>query len=656
MLVLLPLISGVLLFLMFSETSCWRSSLLSAALVMGVLVAFLTEILSAFRLLGLIGVAGAWALVSLALGFIYFKKYKKKKIASLNSLIQQIKFLPKKPLALLSLLGLGFIVAAVGLTAVVAAPNTWDSMTYHMSRVAHWIQNASVAHYPTYYLPQLFHPPLAEFAILHLQVLIGGDRLANLVQWFSMVGSIVGVSLIAKQLGANWHGQVFAAVFCATIPMGILQGSSTQNDYVVTFWLVCFASYVLQTVKSGINLKRLLGLGASLGLAILTKTSAYFWAFPFCLWLLFWGIKKIGRQVWKPILLVAIVVIGLNLSHSLRNFELFSTLLGAPADYQQEYKIEVLSLPTFVSNILKNLALHLDIVRNLSLQSVITPTTGIAEKLISIIHSGLGVDVNDPRTTWPPNSFQVPGLSFDENTAGNPLHLLILLLSIVFFTKIPVLHKNKHIALYMLSLVGGFIMLCLLLKWQPYQSRHHLYFFVLFSGFVGTVFSSIVNKRVIYYFAIFLIVISMPWVVNNKFRPMKGSDSIFMLSRIDGYFSNRIWLKEPYTGATNFLQSVDCGVVGLSLEEAPFTSTSVPWEYPLWVLSSENGSKFEHVNIKNASAAKSIVEPHANFTPCAIIAFEPKQSSLKERQEIVTEKGTYLRKWSADPLTVYLSR
>lgn len=656
MLVLLPLISGVLLFLIFSQTSCWRSSLLSAALVMGVLVAFLTEILSAFRLLGLIGVAGAWALVSLALGFIYFKKYKKKKIASLNSLIQQIKFLPKKPLALLSLLGLGFIVAAVGLTAVVAAPNTWDSMTYHMSRVAHWIQNASVAHYPTYYLPQLFHPPLAEFAILHLQVLIGGDRLANLVQWFSMVGSIVGVSLIAKQLGANWQSQVFAAVFCATIPMGILQGSSTQNDYVVTFWLVCFASYVLQTVKSGINLKRLLGLGASLGLAILTKTSAYFWAFPFCLWLLFWGIKKIGRQVWKPILLVAIVVIGLNLSHSLRNFELFSTLLGAPADYQQEYKIEVLSLPTFVSNIIKNLALHLDIVRNLSLQSVITPTTGIAQKLISIIHSGLGLDVNDPRTTWPPNSFQVPGLSFDENTAGNPLHLLILLLSIVIFTKIPVLHKNKHIALYMLSLVGGFIMLCLLLKWQPYQSRHHLYFFVLFSAFVGTVFSSLVNKRIIYYFAIFLIVISMPWVVNNKFRPMKGSDSIFMVSRIDGYFSNRTWLKEPYTGATNFLQSVDCGVVGLSLEEAPFTSTSVPWEYPLWVLSSENGSKFEHVNIKNASAAKSIVEPHANFTPCAIIAFEPKQSSLKERQEIVTEKGTYLRKWSADPLTVYLSR
>ena len=58
---------------------------------MGVLVALLTEILSAFRLLLPIGVAGAWALVSLALGFIYFKYYKKRSIVSLNSLIQGIK-------------------------------------------------------------------------------------------------------------------------------------------------------------------------------------------------------------------------------------------------------------------------------------------------------------------------------------------------------------------------------------------------------------------------------------------------------------------------------------------------------------------------------------------------------------------------------------
>ncbi len=659
MFVLLPLISGIILFLIFSKSSCWRSSLLSAALVMGVLVTLLTEILSAFKLVGLIGVAGAWGLVSLALGFIYFPLSKKRSTAKLPHLSQAINLVSKKPLTVLLISGVSFIIAAVGLTAIVAPPNTWDSMTYHMSRVVHWIQNHSVAHYPTYYLPQLFHPPLAEFAILHLQILSGGDRFANLVQWFSMVGSIVGVSLIAKQLGADWRGQVFAAVVCATIPMVILQGSSTQNDLAVAFWLVCFAHYVLLVVQSGINLPLVLGLAASLGLAILTKTSAYFWAFPFCVWLLIWGLKNLRQQVGKPILLVALVVVALNFSHYQRNFELFGTLLGAQADYQQEYKIDVISLQTFVSNIIRNLALHLDIVRNLGLQSILTPTTGMAEKMIRLIHAGLGVDVGDPRTTWPPNSFTVPGLSFDENTAGNPVHFFLICLSALIFMARKSLRAQKYLALYLISLLGGFLLFCLLLKWQPYQTRHHLSLFVLISPFVGTVMSYSINKKVLYYVAIFILIASMPWVFNNKFRPLTGSESIFRLSRIEQYFVNRPWLKEPYTGATQFFQSAGCSKVGLSLEEVPFTSTSVPWEYPFWVLSNENGkpvTQFKHINIKNASAAKSSVYPHANFTPCAIIAFEPEKSRLRQRQELVIPQGTYLRKWSAVPLTVYVSR
>ncbi|MCS7249274.1 MAG: hypothetical protein NZ840_13700, partial [Anaerolineales bacterium] len=44
------------------------------------------------------------------------------------------------------------------------------------------------------------------------------------------IGAALGVSSIAEQLGAGVWGQLFAAVLSASIPMGILQGSSTQND------------------------------------------------------------------------------------------------------------------------------------------------------------------------------------------------------------------------------------------------------------------------------------------------------------------------------------------------------------------------------------------------------------------------------------------
>ena len=79
----------------------------------------------------------------------------------------------------------------------------------------------SLAFYPTACRRQLHNPVWAESAVLHLLLLSGTDRLVNLVQWFSMAGSVVGVSLIAGQLGAGRRGQALAALFCGTLPMGI---------------------------------------------------------------------------------------------------------------------------------------------------------------------------------------------------------------------------------------------------------------------------------------------------------------------------------------------------------------------------------------------------------------------------------------------------
>ena len=94
-----------------------------------------------------------------------------------------------------------------------------------------------------------------------------------------MVGSILGVSLIAKELGARRSGQLLAAIFVATLPMAILQGSSTNNDHVVSLWIVCFVYFSLKIMRQGIKPLLLVCLGASLGLAILTKGTAYIYAF-----------------------------------------------------------------------------------------------------------------------------------------------------------------------------------------------------------------------------------------------------------------------------------------------------------------------------------------------------------------------------------------
>ncbi len=77
--------------------------------------------------------------------------------------------------------------------------------------------------------------------MLHLYVLAGGDRFVNFIEWFSMVGSVIAVSFIAFRFGAGNRGQWLASLFVATLPMGIVQASSSMTDYVVAFWILCAA-------------------------------------------------------------------------------------------------------------------------------------------------------------------------------------------------------------------------------------------------------------------------------------------------------------------------------------------------------------------------------------------------------------------------------
>jgi 4-amino-4-deoxy-L-arabinose transferase-like glycosyltransferase len=80
--------------------------------------------------------------------------------------------------------------------------------------------------------------------------LSGGDRFVNAVQWLAVIGSVLCTSLITKLLGGDSRAQIFAAVLAVTVPMVILRGSSTQNDLVVTLWLLVFVSCVLRMMAS----------------------------------------------------------------------------------------------------------------------------------------------------------------------------------------------------------------------------------------------------------------------------------------------------------------------------------------------------------------------------------------------------------------------
>jgi len=522
------------------------------------------------------------------------------------------------------------------LIALIAPPNTWDSLAYHMSRVVHWMQDRSVAHYPTNIVRQIYTNPWAEFAIMHLQILSKGDRFANLVQWFSMAGSIIGVSLIAGQLGASAAGQILAAVICATIPMAILQSSSTQNDLTVSFWLVCCV-YNLIEWRNRPSRGRSLAVGASLGLAVLTKATAYLYAPPFLAWIFVSALRKHGRAVWKPALLAVLIALAVNLGHYTRNFRLFGHPIR-PGSQVWLHSCKAFTPRFICSKLVRNIGLHMG-----------TPFPRLnapLEKAMRAIDSKLGIEAKDPRPGWFVPHY-VPITSYNENFDGNPLHLILIAVSITAMLSLRRLRKSHDLPAYLLCLLAAFLLFNFYVRRSSWNSRLHLALFVLSSPLTALVLLKTFPAPITNGIAVVLIIAAFPWVLFNEYRPLAARSNVFNTTRLDQYFTNNPKWREPYKAAARFLTSRNRSNIGLCLSRHD-------WEYPLWVLLRRNGGRpvrLEHVNVNNTSNDRYAAPPFNNFVPDAVVAVR-----VPKGAEMDTRWGLYRKEWESQPITVFLPR
>ncbi|MEL6232249.1 MAG: glycosyltransferase family 39 protein [Cyanobacteria bacterium J06627_3] len=639
MAVILPVASLILLVLIGSKLFHYRrEALLAGLMAWALIVTGLTEVLSLIGGLNIILLTLAWLAVTVGLAFFLWQAYGPRLLKSApHHWFSPSAFIDLPVTLKLSTVLLTLALLAIGATAVIAAPNHSDSMEYHLSRVMHWIQNGSVAHYPSHNIFQLYQNPWSEFAIAHLQILSHSDRFSGSVQWVSMLGSMFGVSLIAKELGARRNGQILAGIFAATMPMAVLQGSSTNNDHVVALWMVCFVYFALVTMRQGIRPLSVVCLGASLGLAILTKGTAYIYAFPFCIWLLLWGIKRLGWQMVKPMVGIIAIVIAINAGHYLRNFGLFGSPLGSPGDETGA----AFGIKYLISNVVRNLALHADIVRNLHLEGVITPITGIVEKVIRILHDIMGVDVSDPLTTSAKDPrFYVPGLSFNEDKAGNPLHLVIIFISTGLLLINGRLQQRRRLFVYWLASTGAFLLFCQLLTWSTPRCRLHLPIFILFAALVGTVIGNSLNRRVVNVLTIFLVLLSFQWVFNNQIRPLTGENTILTNPRPAQYFTTQPTLEKIYTNAAGEINNQNCANVGMVYENISF-------EYPYWLLlkAPRKGFKLQHVGVANDSEPMASTSPYNSFEPCLIMKTASSKLDETLDSEINVDGKVYQEIW-----------
>jgi hypothetical protein len=625
-----------------------RELFLSIAVLWGVSVTVVTEALSGFSWLTFGPIAAFWSLALLvSIGIVVSAAQNRSPVSP-----------PLGARATLLLAGLAIIVALTGVTALLAPPNSYDSMAYHMSRVMHWVQNRNVAFYPTHILTQLVLNPWAEFAIMHLQILSGGDRFANFVQWFSMIGSLVGASLLAKELGGNRLSQLFAAVFAATIPMGVLQSSSTQNDYAASFWLVCFVYFSIALMRrEQIHWRYVWAAGLSLGLAVLTKGTAYIFAAPFAVWIGCALARKFRAQSWKPALVAGAACLALNAGHYARNLDLFGFPIGPVAkDSLGKLTNDVVRPATIVSNLARNVALHLG-----------TPSRRVnaaIDRAIRELHRLLNLDVEDSATTWPAKLSDIeisdpqipwPATIFEiapsrhEGKAGNPLHLFLLLAAILLFLfRAPKkAETSRFLPGYLAALASGFLLFCVLLKWQPWNSRLHLPLFVLAAPFVAAVLCARLSERLVFAIALVLLLSAAPWLFFNASRPLLGNHSVWRQTRVQQYFINRPALREAYLEAARLIKTQNCRRIGLVM-------TTFDWEYPLWPLlkaETDDMIRIEHVHVANASGALA-ASRLKGFAPCAIVS----SRRAGNFEKLTDENGVYTKVWASNALDLFVNR
>jgi hypothetical protein len=603
-----------------AESPCWRTAFLKAAGILGLLIWLGTEFLSVLGALSLQGLAVCWTLACVTVGALWVMRRR----SGLRLCAPG-----RERLDVLSgslLLCTLFIAAATGIIALVSPPNNYDSMTYHMSRVAHWAQNQSVAFYPTHIPRQNYLGPFAEFGVLHLYVLWGGDRLANMVQWSCMIGSLVAVSLIAARLGAGMRGQALAALVCATIPMGILQASSTQTDYAAAFWLAAFAALILPLIRGDDSSRSCWMLaGAVLGLAILTKATAYLFGLPFVLWLIVARLRKRGWRSLGSLFLMACGTLGINLPHYARNYQLTGSPLGPRQGSEAVgiYTNAAFGPRLLGSNVLRNAGLHF--VRTMS-----EAVNRWCLAAIPRLHRSMGIGLNDPRITYLDTEFPTKTTySTCEDWAGNPAHALLIAAATGTILLVPRFRRTPLLAAYLLCVVGGLLIFCAYLRWQPWNTRLHLPAFVLASAFVATALSEWKVRGLVLAVAAVLVVLALSPVFRNLTRSLVGgSHNILTVSRRELYFANSLWRREePYVGAAHYVKEHGFCKIGL------YFTDDDEWEYPFWVLlgapkSHSAALRIEHVGVTDLSAR--LDWPVGAFRPDAVICVtEGPISSLK---------------------------
>jgi hypothetical protein len=589
----------------------WRASVMMTGLTWGSVLVLLTELLSLNHSLDSFSLSISWGIVLIIL-LVLLLWLANRTGFKLPNLVQAREgintWMRGQDLitwVMFSVLGIQAIL--LGVVALTYAPNTYESMTYHLPRVMQWLQNHSLANFAVSNVREIYFPPFTEFVFLNQIALAGSDHYVNLVQWAAFLFCLIAISAIAGELGARREIQIAAAMLGAGIPMAVLQATAARNDLVLSAWLLSLVWFGLRWEKEPDSWLWSVGTGLSLGLAILTKATSFVYALPLGVLI---GILVIKNGGVRPGVVragvVLLLTLGLNLGHFGRNLAFYMNPMGI----HDRVKNDSMSPAVFVSNSIRNIAIHVPTECESPLTFLNQPGRWLLSGL-ERLHNLTRLSPTDVGTTWGYiNVFERSmGCVYNEHFSGNALHALLIFstcLALLFLRSVPLRVKWLNLAL-----VTGFILLNYTLRWQVWGSHLQLPLFVLWVPIVTITLSSFRWTGFSHAAALLAIGLSFIWIYNNELRPLSGLISGSALSRNEQYFLSTQAKYSDFNSLTKTVVQSGCNRVGLRIN-------SLDLEYPLWVLLKENGfdGVIHHIKVTNETSA--FEDP--SFVPCAVIS------------------------------------
>lgn len=511
-------------------------------------------------------------------------------------------------------------------------PNNYDSMTYHLPRIMHWLQNGNVQYYATNIGRQNFSPVLGEYISLHFYALGGRDSFMQLAQTMAyLMGGIVAAG-IAETLDAGKKGKGLTLILFYSSPLMLSEAFTTQVDNIAALFLLLSVYYIILLIKDDLcNVERLVYCALCIGFAYLCKPTVCFGAAVFLIGLFIRKLsdgEKFGKLV-KAVFIAVFPLLLLIIPVFIRNLSIYDNLF-AGSEFS-EIVIGTYKPDYVLVNILKNIFMNFS-----------TPIDFINQFFVGFVQSialMLGVDVNSAAISFGGSSWCINSAMVWHHDYGmNFLIVFLMVYSLACFFRRKRSEKTALDKLYAVCAFISFLCICCILKWQPWGNRIMLPFVALFCPFIGKEFSRERGKSVplrkagsfaIYGISVIMIIGTLKYNMRYLNDYLEDSYECYFASKPSDY--------QIYKQIIGIINQVEVKKIGI------FTGIDT-YEYPIWAGIEENPENIQIEHIMIEQDELKALEKN-DFSPDMIIILSRKE--FREKRELYYGTSYYNIVWQS---------